>query len=347
MEVPEAGGDPLDVATALQDALEGNGITELTIDTATLEHQADDADGNDVCFFTLIGSATYEGETRNITLYLKHIPLDADNETYKGKLSYAFTDDSGNNAGNCNNDTVGENKTTTTVEAGSILYYKESSTNLTYRLQTGKFCDSSHMPLDVGEDGNYDINPADSASPENPTGYANGFKYYIFNMNPTVGTGDFAFAWAAGTGGENLRTLNLSIANLEDGKGGCAYFGYGPQAATEGAVLGDIDGFVCNWGIGGEPQPFHDLVQRQCVSLDEETQKYETDEDLGTLAIKYAPTETCEVEAEDGFTYNSSNGSEGDPASNDRYDDADAVDHELIDIADRDFTVPEVPDDVY
>lgn len=367
LSVPDAGADALDVATALQNALEANDITELTVTTATLEHQADDADGNDVYFFTLTGSATYEGNTRNITLYLKHIPLNEDNTLYKGKLSYAFTDDAGLDdpdyfVGNCYDaSTVGEeNKVRSMVEAGSVLYHKkleelgeseEPGIRLTYRLQTGKFCDSSHMPLDVGEDGNYDIDLADSATPENPTGYANGLKYYLFKMNPEDETGDFAFAWAAGTGSENLRTLNLSIAELPDsaGKGGCAYFGYGPTAAEEDAVLGDIDGFVCNWGINGSgEQPFRDYVQRQCVSYDDATGKYVTDETLGDLSIGYAPTSTCTTPAGNEFTYHASdNSTEEDPATNDRYDDEEAVAIGLAPIAERDFTVPEVPDDVY
>lgn len=346
--IPAAGAAALDVSEILQSALTASGVTGLTISTATLEHQANDADGNSVYFFTLTGIATNEGETRALTFYLKHIPLDTDNITYKGKLSYAISDDSGSDPGNCNDEnTVGSNTSTTTMDAGSILYHKDSATNLTYRLQQGVFCDSSHMPLDTSD--NYDIDKTDAASSDNPTGYANGFQYYLFNMNPEDGTGSYAFSWVAGAGGENTRTLNVTLSNLDSGStGGCSYFGYGPQVSDTSSDLGSISGFFCNWGMPSENDlTMYELAQRQCMSLDAATGKYTTDTDLGSLALVYAPTENCDTSAGNGFTYYMTSGSESDPATNDRYTASSAVTNQLINVSDVDFVLPTEPDDVY
>ncbi|MFH1261850.1 MAG: hypothetical protein V1495_00150 [Pseudomonadota bacterium] len=351
LTIPAAEGGALDLASTLQTVLTTNGIDGITISTASLDHQASTSDGHDVYFFTLTGTMTKNGDTREVTLYLKHIPLDADNTTYKGKLSFAFGNANSSESGNCNDaNTVGAgNKTTSMVDAGSVLYSKDSATNLTYRFQYGTFCDSTHMPLAPT---NHDIDPTDTASPSNPTGYANGFKYYLFNVNPADGTGSFAFAWAAGTGSENARTLEVSLGALSGGgTGGCGYFGYGPPvkdgSTTPGNSLGDITGFVCNWSMPGPTKPNHPWAQRQCVKLDTASGHYLTDATQGALAITYAPTDTCDSLADADFVYYSTISSAENPAINDLRTPGDVI-HNLIDVKeDKIFTLPTVPADVY
>ncbi|MFH1016575.1 MAG: hypothetical protein V1798_00155 [Pseudomonadota bacterium] len=349
LTIPAAGETALDLGSTLQDVLTTNGVTGVTVTTATLEQKAADSEGHSVYFFTLTGTMTSNGQARDVTLYLKHIPLDADNATYKGKLSFAFANaDAGvDYQGNCNdaNTVGGSNKTRSLVDAGSVLYTKASATNLTYRLQTGTFCNSAHMPLDTST--NYDISPADTATPSNPDGYADGFKYYLFNMNPADGTGSFAFAWAAGTGSENARTLEVTLSNQSGDLKGCGYFGYGPAVNTSGgaATLGDITGFVCNWSMPGATHTLRELAQKQCVKFDSATNHYLTDTALGSLAITYAPTDTCST-ADPDFTYVSqSSGNSG--LSNDHGTAGGTVANNMIDVTAIDFTLPTVPTDVY
>jgi hypothetical protein len=181
----------LDMKDDLSAVLTANGITDITISSATLGNEGTDSSGNSVYSYHIEGTVTdsVSGDTRGIILYLKHIPTTADNSTYHGKLSYQFSDTSPADAGNCNDPTRGTT-VTTVAYTGTVLYEKSSSTALKYRIQNATFCDSTVNHLD---NSTRDISASDKVTSTNLTGWGNDYNYALFSFSPTDATGTYIY----------------------------------------------------------------------------------------------------------------------------------------------------------
>jgi len=336
-------GESLDMKISFESIISQNSISGVTVSSATIARSANDGDGNAVYDFVFTGTLAGDSDTIPVELYLRHIPLDDDNATYKGKLSFIFRDE----VDLAPNDELAESDT----HAGSVLYHKSSATAMVVRMMEAQYRPPDEENADPLIEATKDIDPTvtnSEGSEENQTnGWNNNFNYALMSINPQDGTGSFAYAWAAGTGGiedpEDSRVFNVTVSADDDGtKSGCAYFGFGP-APAENNNLGSIDGFICNWAGPGNARTYYDLVQRQCV-IQNDDGVFISDESED-LNLTYAPVNSCDYAGGD-FQWGTDNNLSEDVMSNDNVAGA-AVTNNLLDVNDIVFTMPTAPDDVY
>ncbi len=319
-------GESQELTDGLVEILDTNGISGLSVTAATLDRSADD-DGNAVYNYAFLGSMTIESETRDLEFFLRHVQLAEDNSTYKGKLSYvmSYEDESGGNS----------------AEAGSVLYHKSSSTELTYRAHEALYTGDPGVTPDPLDSSNFDIDPTINGDTDSEHGWKHNYNYLLASLNPQEdGIGTYAFSWIAGFTDDATRAFNVTLAADDSGvKSGCAYYGYGPRDVAQS---GTISGMVCNWAGANPDHTPNDKVQRQCVV--EESGVFVTDTSAGNeIAITYAPTNSCDCTAGDDFTYYSSSQT----MTNDHTTANTAVINNLIPVSDMDFTMPTAPSDVY
>ncbi|MFH1263172.1 MAG: hypothetical protein V1495_07000 [Pseudomonadota bacterium] len=277
------------------DALPGAGETKdyladiagadlpFEITTAKVERLEDSSDGKPVYQTTIIGSSSFDTREIAAAIYLKHIPTEADNSAYRGRLWYTITGDVGM-GGNCG-------PSGPRLFAVSILYSKTTAGILSYRMQRAQYC-SETAAQPFAEDFSLDASNKVPQQPnENSAGWSNDFNDATFEINVADGTGKFAYAWQAGSNDGNTRAFIAELTAGDDGTiSGCGYYGYGPDAESSDA--GEISGMICNWaGPGNHHDPMTAKVQRQCVTRNAEG-KFVSDADL--LAITYAPTNSCD-----------------------------------------------------
>lgn len=325
VDLPDV-GETLDLSSSVSSFVS---LPNFEFSTATLE-RLEDSGSNPIYKFSVTG--TISGQS--FTIILKHIPTATDNSTYKGKLSFKRVTNASGQPGNCGDANQGFDAVTQpgSLDAGTILYEKSSSTSVVYELNMGSFCGAATDPFD--SDNN--ISVADTLSLTNPDGYGNGYHYGLFSLNPQNGTGSVAYAWIAGLGNESSRTFNATTTEASDGSAsGHAYFGYGPaMAASTTQDRGTITGMHCNWGSGVSVQKVqHQKLERSASG----TVFGSTSSDL---KITFAPTDDCNSSGSPS-TYQSTNGGmdNDNPSGN-------PVTNNLLDLNNMDFTMPTPPSDV-
>ncbi|PIR25080.1 MAG: hypothetical protein COX62_02470 [Deltaproteobacteria bacterium CG_4_10_14_0_2_um_filter_43_8] len=326
-------------------------VSGLTVSSATLARKANvdaNSDGTtDPVYVSTLGvSMDFGGAigVRTGTITLKHIPTTSDNSTYKGKLSFSMaksSEDGGNCAGTAGTESGA-------VNAGTILYEKTSGTSLTYETNFAEFCGSSTDPFDTDNN----IDPSDKVSTSNTDGWGNNWNYGLFALNPSNGTGTFAYAWQAGQGDGNTRVLDVTTSiDSSDNLSGTAYFGFGTDIATA-AGRGTITAMICNWAGPGNTHTGLEKAQRQVMSKASGTDTWIS----SSANITYAPSNSCDAGIGDGFIYEAVNsgtyaavaGTSGSELNfdNDRETDAAAVTNNLVNLTDVVFTAPTAPTDI-
>ncbi|QQR80247.1 MAG: hypothetical protein IPJ69_13175 [Deltaproteobacteria bacterium] len=314
ISLPSDVGDSVDLTSVVSSGFSSNGIG-ITVTAAGLSRAADDVDGNAVYIATLEGTASQESNTYAVDFRLKHIPTSTDASSYKGKLSYTI--------GQEGVDSQGCDPHQGITYATSIEYEKASVTSMTYALNNGTYC----LGDDIYTSGSdYTVNPSAT--------WSGNFNKVLFNYNPSTSVGNYSFAWQAGYNDDNARVMNMSIAESGASTTGTAFFGYGPKVYEDGA--GSIEGMICNWAGPGAAHTPIEIVQRQELSLNNESGLFETT----SSDITYAPTNTCDStgSGQGGtFTY-----SDGTTTVNT------AVDNTLVDLTAiaTAYTEPTAPADV-
>ncbi|MBI2343501.1 MAG: hypothetical protein HYV02_04070 [Deltaproteobacteria bacterium] len=349
VDLPAASAGALTVTSTVNDATNGISVSGLTVTSATIERLADV--GGKAVYTTTVSYALAagNGEIRTETIVLKHSPQNTDNTLYHGKLSYTSANDQ-QAGGNCQG-------TTGSVLAGTVLYEKTAEAALTYQLNYGEFCGKTTDPFDADNN----IDPSDKFTAGiNTDGWANNWHYGLYRVNPSNGTGSLAFAWQAGSQDGYTRVFNISTTAETDGTtSGTAYFGYGPDMATE-TDRGTITGFFCNWaGPGntrdpnGSGAPTNPLAQKQVLTRASGATTFASESD--DLAITFAPTTTCNASA--NMQYAASENfttplTKNDPANanvvaadNNKLSGA-TVTNNLISDDDVSFTMPTAPSDM-
>lgn len=277
------GSDALPAAGETKDYLTDIAGADLPFEvtTAQVERLEDSSDGKPVYQTTIIGSSSFDTREIAAEIYLKHIPTEADNSAYRGRLWYTISGDVGQ-GGNCGQ---GGPK----LFAVSVLYSKTTAGILSYRMQRAQYC-SETAARPFADD--FSLDPANKSPGDggDGVGWSGDFNDATFEINVEDGTGKFAYAWQAGPSDGNTRAFIAEVTAGDDGTiSGCGYFGYGPDA--ESSDVGEISGMICNWaGPGNVHNPMTAKVQRQCVTRNAEG-KFVSDSDL--LAITYAPTNSC------------------------------------------------------
>lgn len=325
--LPEKGASQ-DLKTEAAAVITDGGLP-MTIGTASIARATDDSGTSPVFTTAITGVVTFSagaGTTPSdaFEMNLKHIPAAvADNSTYKGRLSLKINRSSGTlqafeSLGNCS----GSNGLT---DAMSIEYHKTSETALTYAMRRAEFCGIDASPFDsLGN-----VDPAAKKSAGKPQGWANDGHYALFNLNPSDGSGNFQYAWQAGSGDGNTRVLNVKVDS--GGTTGCGYFGFGPDIAA-GSTVGSIDRMICNWAGPGNSHTGVSKAQRQCFT--KSGGKYVSN--ASNLAITYAPTNACDKTAAQNFSYQNGDGTQPVAATAD-------VTNNLIGLTQIDVTAPTYP----
>lgn len=261
-------GEEVDLRDGLEAVAQGVGVS---VSEARVERHDEDMDGGRPVYRSRIAAAVLKmGKSAVLDINLEHVPLDDNNNAYKGKLWYTIKDESGISGG-------------IRQIAYSITYSKNDDGMLKYSVTSANYYSTKINPFDE----KYDI----AANGQ----WSGNFNLGTYEIDTENGRGTFSFAWQAGPFDGNTRTV---VADSE-----CAYFGYGP--AVQGGRAGSIDGFICNWaGPGSEPfgmKRVLPLVQRQCMTLDRESGKFVSDSEF--LNIKYAPTNSCDVDENSGWEF--------------------------------------------
>lgn len=336
LDLPAVGAE-VDLTAAMEEHLD---VELLTVDSATLERLADDAEGNEVYQSTVTFTMSLPGNTKTSTIILKHIPTADDNSTYQGKLSITL-ENAVRDGGNCPEGG--------SVDGGTILYAKSSDTDVKYEVNFAEFCGADAEPLD--ESNNVDAADKFDAG-TNPTGWANNWNYALFSINPEESTGSVSFAWQAGGQDGATRVFNVATTQEDDGDAtGTAYFGYGPDIATDEG-RGTITKMICNWAGPGNSHTGVELAQKQTLSRAEGETVWSSAE----ANITYALSNSCDAGAGDGFLYEAVDddvfaavaGDSGDELdfSNNRDTDGAAVVNNLVPLDEVDFVMPTPPSDV-
>ncbi len=275
LALPDA-GESLDLTSSMAGLVTIN-ATALSVTTATLARSATDSGSNPVYVTTLEGTAG----TKTYSIRLKHIPTDADNVTYSGKLSVSIATDSGTKSGNCNSIT---GSTTGSTDATSILYSKSSATAAVYELRNASFCGDDADPFVSATNRSVDVT-AKAVSTSNPDGWGDNGNYLLASYNPEDDTGTYLYAWQAGANDGKTRVFNASITST----GGKAFFGFGPDL-TLNTNLGSIAGMHCNWLNGLSSSPSVTKAQKQTMTLTSGT--FTTT--ASDSKITFDPVDSCE-----------------------------------------------------
>ncbi len=361
VSLPAVSDTPTDLKAAMDDNVTATG---LEVDSATLD-RLPDSGGDAVYESTIAGTMTLSNDPKPTTIILTHIPTADDNSTYKGKLVIKMSSENSQFGNNCSGINQAAQQTGTTV-AGTILYEKTSATSVTYEFNFAQFCGSDADPFDD----NSNLDPTNAAAqnnqqggaPTNPNGWADNWNYGLFNFDPTTGSGNFAYAWQAGTGDQRTRVLNLSTEADADGNvTGTAYYGFGPAIATATALTkGTIDGFVCNWAGPNGAISLQDRTAANLATLSGDTLSIAQKQTFSRAAgdtiftsdsanITYAVENDCTAAASDNFIYFSDDGhGQAKGYTNDRADDNAAVTPDLVPLSEitDNFTKPTPPDDI-
>ncbi len=295
--LPQAVGESVDLTTAMREAAASR---ETAFDTGnvTISRLADSSNGKFV--YQLVRAGTFTppgggGSSATISMTLKHSPQDDTNSTYRGLLTFTWSGLTP--GGGCD---PGISKGTA---ATSIAYEKSSESSLNMEIREGTFCTNSTVSGMFGSDGQVD--PSYSTA-SHLDGWSSNFNRAFFNINPSNGTGTYAFAWQAGSGDDATRVFNATLSatgGSNGGPGGVGYFGYGPTISSAG--VGSITKMICNWAGPGNDHTGVNAAQRQGFLLNPTTGVYESDPTL--LNMVYAPTNDCSY-AGGAFTYQTTSG---------------------------------------
>lgn len=220
----------LDLTSYIGSSVTLNG-TALTVSTATMAREANDASGNPVYVTSLTGTAG----TTTVTIRLKHVSTAANDSTSKGKISVKYS-------------------TSSSTDGVSLEYDKVSSTSAKMLLKKINFNGNSADPFVSASNLTVDYSKA----------WNNNADYLLAEFNPTDYSGTFAYAWQAGHGDSHTRTFNAKITNDAGTISGSAFFGFGPTMQT-GA--GAISGMICAWTGPDQTHTPVSEVQRQNISF--------------------------------------------------------------------------------
>ena len=283
LDIPET-GEELDLTDSL------NGIVPMgvpvTFNTATIANtKSGDNDQYNYSIDVTLGDGTIINE-RNIKISLTHMPGASEN-AYKGRLNYTI----GSSGSYSNCPLIGGKAEIS--DAGSVLYEKTSASSLSVDSRNAAYCGSDVDPFVEGL-----LDPASKNMPgESGDGWVNDFNMFVFNSNPLDRTGNYSFAWQAGSQDNNTRVFNVSLdKDQETGKlAGTAFFGFGDDMSE---TDGSIKGFICNWAGPGNNHDYVSLVQAQNIA--------EGANGLFTATesfITYAPTVLCDYDGSGTFKF--------------------------------------------
>lgn len=299
-----AAGSSLSLVPEMNTAFSASG---LTFSTATVAQSS-----ASVWTYTVQFSFTDTASPpllHNVEIKLTHTP-GASSTNYGGLLTYAVTRGSVNRL-NCPGDTV---------DVGTLKYSRTGTTvaNLVHR--EGNYCGTgtpsslATSVADFSSDGQLD--PAGKWPGTGTRGWANNFSRFGANYDPTTSQGYYALGWQAGYNDGNSRLFNIglnynSTTELRDGE---SYFGYGSDIATSS---GAIQGFICNWAGPGNSHTLQDYFQRQFVTFNDTSGKWEAGASGAPSSsnITFAPTNSCAYAGGGTFHYDkNANGSLDDTA---------------------------------
>ncbi|MFK7889438.1 MAG: hypothetical protein AB8B63_01385 [Granulosicoccus sp.] len=211
---------------------------------------------------------------------------DADRWDYSGNISFRIEDRSEESG--CADGAV--------EHLSSTTFQREAEDLLKTEYRYGMVCGHGGVS---GFDDEAMVDPSYSAIVAED-GWKSNFAVFVANVNPFNGSGRYAYSWQAGAGDSHSRVLNVGLDDVEPINGE-AWYGYG-QSLTDGIeMVGEINGFICNWAGPGNDHSLIEKAQRQSLMYDELTDMFVVPE--GGSNITYAPTVACTYDSDSGGSF--------------------------------------------
>lgn len=222
----------------------------------------------------------------NVNLSLEHTYY-GEND-YSGNIEYSLIS-------NVNDDDCAVNGQTIGAE---MNYELTTGRIMTLTASRALYCgDASELIAANG------IDPEDMTDFEiNPNGWFGDYSRLTATYDTSTRQGLYALSNQAGVLDSHARILDLVLEYDEDDERlfGTAFYGFGDTLAGGGDVV--IDGMICNWSGPANNHELQSYVQLQEIQ-ESPSGIFESVSD--SLAITYAPTNSCGYDGGGSFTYDS------------------------------------------
>jgi len=286
-----AAGNSIDLKSVLQTTLSAvPAFAAVTVDAATLA-----LDSAGTMYTYRLALSTGSGATaRSGEVILKHTP-GGSATAYSGVMQVAGFHLSNDNAFGCTDHVDGALFKVANV---STLKYSRAGSAVEFGSRDAHYCGhasstaSSNYAADVAtftSDGQLDPSIKLTSIVRGATlGWRGNFTRFAGAYDRVNVDGNFLFAWQAGTGDGNSRSLaaHVDYNSSTSTRTLSGYFGFaGDVATTNGSLLG----MICNWAGPGNSHTPAARFQSQTATLASSATAYT----LATSKITYAPTNTC------------------------------------------------------
>jgi hypothetical protein len=273
-------------------------LSGLTVQAATV---ALDASGRHYTYRLALaqgsGSSARSGE-----VVLQHTP-GATAIAYSGVLRVAGFDLGTDPAFGCSDRMSGSRYQRAQV---TTVRYSRHGDQIDFGARSGRYCgapadlaDADHAGQVAAFTSSGELDPAVALAPGLPgsavaagtsTGWRGSFDRFGGTYDRTTGTGQFLYAWQAGTGDRHARALAATATydSATDIRTVQGYFAFSADlASTDGSLLG----MVCNWAGPGALHTPAALFQSQTATLAGLASTFTATTSASRLT--YAPTNTC------------------------------------------------------
>jgi hypothetical protein len=291
LSMPAAGAS-VDLATELQAVFSAvPALSGVAVDAATI---AFDGGGTEYTYRLVVSQGSGMSATTGEVI-LKHTPGGSDTD-YTGVMQVAGFALSNDGAFACN-DEVDSGTFLFKVAQVSTVKYSRNGAAIEFGSRDGQYCGHpAGGSLDYAAEvasftGDGQLDPAVKISGNtrgSSTGWRAGFTRFAGSFDKDTVAGDFLFAWQAGTGDGNSRSLaaHASYNSATEVRTLDGYFAFADDVATsDGTLLG----MICNWAGPGNSHTPAAKFQSQTASLTASASEYLVD----ASKITYSPTTSC------------------------------------------------------
>ena len=287
-------GKTLDLAPTLK--ADADVKAKMTVTVASITREADTTAGRPVYTSNMELAITPPGAqtANNLSLKLRHVPLDSKNATYKGLMTMVRVNGAGappkppeppkttNIAGPLNlNLGAGD------LNAVSVIYHK-TATSLTYKVVTANYGPNAKATT-IFNSTTGEVNAA--LGGDGTTGWKGNLNLMV-GTSDDKGDGSLAVAWQAGSNDGFTRNFNITtLSNADGSRTGSAYFGFAKNTNNTAPKLA-IEGMICNWAGPNNQRASAagwNLVQKQTMKLNTTSGIWAP----VTSNITFAPTNSC------------------------------------------------------
>ena len=294
-----AAGSTTDITTAFQTLLRAK-VPALTTANVIVATVGLNGAGTTYTYRLVLNTGSMSGLTGiGGEVLLTHTPGASAATQYDGVLQVAVFTNDPDPAFGCTDATDPTNASLYQRSVVSTLKYSRNGSQIDFGSRDSSYCghpagstSSTNWAAEVASltsDGQLDPTVKLLSNTRGTTnGWRGNFSRFAGSYSRTTVAGDFLYAWQAGTGDSNSRTLAMhtSYDSSSDTRSLQGFFAFAGDVATTG---GDLLGMICNWAGPGNSHTPLSFFQSQTASLGPSDSAYVA----GTSKITYAPTTSC------------------------------------------------------